>query len=330
MTFGPPAGSPFRGPSATASSAAAGLPFAGMPSELAERAEEILGEEPTHPAPDVGFSQHDYDRQPFTLRRFLGPHRRALTLAAALVVVETVAFQAGPLLIQIGLDRAILPRRAEVLVAVAAAYVAAIVVNVAAARARLSFTGRLGERLMYELRVKVFSHLQRQSLQFYDDRRAGVVLTRMTSDIDALAALFQDGLVNLAVQVLTLVVITVVLVALNPFLALVTLAAVVPAMLVTTWWFRGASERTYRTVRDRIAGVLSDLSESLAGMRVITATTAGATTPSTTPTSVAPTATPTSPPPPSGRCTARRARRSASWARPCCSSSGAAWCSTAP
>ena len=69
---------------------------------------------------------------------------------------------------------------------------------------------------MYELRVKVFSHLQRQSLDFYTEQKAGVVMTRMTSDIDALAALFQDGLVNLAVQLLTLVVITIVLVALNP------------------------------------------------------------------------------------------------------------------
>lgn len=272
MTFGPPAGSPFSGPSASQSSARAGLPFAGMPSELADRAQQILAEEPEHEAPDVSFSQHEYDREPFTLRRFLVPHRRALGLAVALVVVETVAFQAGPLLFQIGLDRAIVPRQSGVLVVVAAAYVAAIAINAVAARRRVLHTGNLGEQLMRELRIKVFSHLQRQSLDYYTDQKAGVTLTRMTSDIDALAALFQDGLVNLAVQMLTLLVIATVLVALNPTLAAITLLAVIPAMAVLTWWFRGASKRTYDTVRDKIALVLADLSENLAGMRVIVAT----------------------------------------------------------
>ena len=272
MSFGPPAGSPFSGPSATQSSARAGLPFAGMPSELAERAEEILAEEPDHPTPDVPFSQHDYDREPFTLRRFLGPHRRALTAAVGLVVVETIAFQTGPLLFQIGLDRAIVPRRPSVLIVVAVAYLAAIVVNAAAARRRILYTGKLGEQLMKELRVKVFSHLQRQSLDYYTDQKAGVTMTRMTSDIDALSVLFQDGLVNLAVQLLTLIVITVVLVALNPTLAAITLLVVIPAMAALTWWFRKASARTYDDVRDKIASVLADLSENLAGMRVIVAT----------------------------------------------------------
>lgn len=272
MTFGPPVGSPFGGPSAAQTSARAGLPFAGMPSELAERAEAILAEEPDHGPADVEFSATDYDRRPFTLARFLGPHRGALLAAIALVVVETIAFQAGPLLIQIGLDQAILPRRPSVLIAVALAYVAAIVVNAVAGRLRLRFTGRLGERLMYELRVRVFAHLQRQGLGYYTRQKAGVLLTRMTSDVEALAALFQDGLVNLAVQLLTVIVITVVLVVLNPLLAGITLLVVVPAMAVLTWWFRGASERTYGVVRDKIAGVLSDLSENLAGMRVIVAT----------------------------------------------------------
>lgn len=271
MSFGPPAGSPFSGPSASQTSAAAGLPFAGVPSELAERAEQILAEEPDHPTPKIGFNQRTTTEDRFTLRTFLSPHRRGLLIAIGLVIIETIAFQAGPLLIQIGLDQAIVPRRAGVLVYVAIAYLGAIAVNAVASRSRILFAGRLGERLMYELRVKVFSHLQRQSLDFYTEQKTGVLMTRMTSDIDALSALFQDGLVNLAVQVLTLVVITIVLVALNPLLASITLLVVLPAMLVLTYWFRGASERTYRDVRDKIANVLADLSESLAGMRVIAA-----------------------------------------------------------
>ncbi|MEM9564266.1 MAG: ABC transporter ATP-binding protein [Actinomycetota bacterium] len=272
MAFGAPAGSPFAGPSASQTSAAAGLPFAGMPTELADRAEEILDAEPTHPEPDVEFSQVDYDREPFTLRRFLWPHRLGLLGAFALVLVETLALQAGPLLTQIGLDRAIVPRDVGMLVLVAFAYLGAVGANVVASTARISYTGRLGERLMERLRVRVFTHLQRQSLDFFTREKVGVLLTRMTSDIDALAALFQDGLVNLAVQALTLIVITIVLTALNPTLAAITLLAVVPAMVLLTLWFRSASEVGYTRVRERIAEVLADLSESLAGMRVITAT----------------------------------------------------------
>ncbi len=272
MSFGPPAGSPFAGPSASQTSAAAGLPFAGMPSELAERATKILDAEPEHPEPNIDFSQAYYHRQPITFRPFLGTHRRALAGAVGLVVIETLALQAGPLLTQIGLDRAIIPRDASALVLVAIAYLAAVVVNTVASTARVAYTGRLGERLMYQLRVRVFSHFQRQSLDFFTGEKVGVLLTRMTSDIDALAALFQDGLVNLAVQVLTLVIITVVLFVLSPTLALITLLVVVPAMMALTFWFRSASEVGYQRVRERIADVLADLSESLAGMRVITAT----------------------------------------------------------
>ncbi len=271
MSFGgPAAGSPFGGPSASATSAAAGLPFAGVPTELAEKAKEILDQEPDHPTPDIPFSQADYDRRPLTLRRFLEPHRFGLLGAIVLVVLETLALQAGPLLTQVGIDRAIVPRDVNMLWWVGLAYLASIVVNTLSSYARIAYTGRLGEKLMYELRVRVFSHFQRQSLDFFTDEKTGRLMTRMTSDIDALSVLFQDGLVSLAVQGLTLVVITVVMLFLNTTLALITLAVVMPGMLLLTVWFRGASERGYNRVRDRIADVLADLSESLAGMRVIT------------------------------------------------------------
>lgn len=272
MSFGPPAGSPFGGPSASSTSARAGLPFAGVPSELAELAEQILAEEPNHPDPDVEFTQRNIETEPFTLRSFLGPHRLGLLGAALLVILETVALQAGPLLTQIGIDQAIRPRDAGVLWMVGLAYAAAIAVNTVASRVRVAYTGRLGERLMVSLRIRVFSHFQRQSLDFFTAEKSGRLMTRMTSDIDALAALFQDGLVNLAVQGLTLVIITIVMFTLDPLLAGITLLIVLPAMLALTAWFRTASERGYGRVRDRIADVLADLSESLSGMRVITAT----------------------------------------------------------
>ncbi|MEZ5342410.1 MAG: ABC transporter transmembrane domain-containing protein [Acidimicrobiales bacterium] len=139
------------------------------------------------------------------------------------------------------------------------------------ARVRILFTWRLGEDLMLDLRVRVFSHMQRQSLDFFTGEKSGRLLTRMTSDIDALSALFQDGLVNLFVQALTLVIITGVLVVLNPTLAAITLLVVLPAMGLLTRWFKSRSEYGYAQVRDRIAEVLADLAESLAGIRVIAA-----------------------------------------------------------
>jgi ATP-binding cassette subfamily B protein len=273
MGWGPPAGSPFAGPGSVASSSAAGLPFAGIPTELQERAEKILAGEPEHPPVEVPFDQHrtGEDRRPFTLRTFLAPNRGALSVAFLLVVIETIALQAGPLLTQIGIDDGITQGDFGVVVAVSAVYLATVLVNVGASAGRVAFTGRLGEKLLYQLRIRVFSHFQRLSLDFFTGEKAGRLMTRMTSDIDALVMLFQDGLVNLAVQGLTLVVIAVVLFVMSPTLAAITVLIVVPVMLVLTLWFRGASDRGYSVVRDRIAEVLADLQESLSGIRIITA-----------------------------------------------------------
>ena len=257
--------------SATQQSAAAGLPFAGIPEELEREAQAILDAEPDHPDPEVAYDPVGDDRPALTLRSLLAPHRQALAVAIALVVTETIALQAGPLLTQIGIDEAIVPGRRGVLVTVTALFVVSVALSIVAGRFRIAHTGRLGEQLTLDMRIRVFSHLQRLSLGWFTDEKAGRVLSRMTSDIESLTVLLQDGLVSLAVQALTLTVITVILFVLNPLLAAVTVAVVVPVMTVLTLWFRGASDRGYTAVRDRIADVLADLQENLAGIRVITA-----------------------------------------------------------
>jgi ATP-binding cassette subfamily B protein len=233
--------------------------------------DRILAREPEHPRPRVDFSRSRWDRRPFTLRRFLAPHWLALAGAFALVVLETVTLQAGPLLTQIAIDRGIHAGRADVVVGVALAYFGTAIVGVLATAARIAVTGRVGTELLLRLRVRIFSHLQRLSLDFFTDEKAGRLMTRMTSDIESLAALFHEGLVQLAVQALTLVVVSAVLVTLDPLLALVTILGIVPVMLVLTIWFRGVSNRGYLAVRERIAEVLSHLQESLGGIRIITA-----------------------------------------------------------
>ncbi len=272
MSFGPPAGSPMAGPTGAATSAAAGLPFAGVPEELQTRVETILDREPDHPEPDITFRQALSEEPPFTLRSFLGPYRGGLALALVLVVIETLSLQAGPILTQLGIDRGVIPGDFSAVAIAAGLYLGTVVLNTGVGAARISFTARLGERLMKALRIRVFSHLQRLSLSYYTDEKAGVIMTRMTSDIDSLAVLFQEGLVSMAVQALTLVTVTVVLFLYSPVLAAITLLVVVPFTTLMTLWFRTASDRAYGNVRDRIAAVLSDLSENLAGIRVITAT----------------------------------------------------------
>jgi len=259
------------GPSSHATSSAAGLPFAGIPSELAEGVEKLLDKEPEHPTPIVEFSQRVTDDTPFTLRSFLGPHKVMLLGAALLVILETATNLVGPLLTGWAIDHGVQAKNLHVLVLLFIAYLLAILVNGITNWARISFTGWFGEQMMLKLRIRVFSHLQRLSLDFFTGEKAGRLMTRMTSDIEALAHLFQEGIVQLFVQGLTLVIIAGTLFALSPRLAIITIVIVVPVMTVLSFWFRIVSDRGYERVRERIADVLSDLSESLAGIRIITA-----------------------------------------------------------
>ena len=266
------AGGGFGGGFAPGGGAASGLPFAGIPPELQSRVDRLLEQEPAHPPVEqVEFSHVSYDRRPFTLRRFLRPHRTALIGALGLVVVETFAMQAGPLLTQIGIDRGIRAGSRTTLLVVAGLYLLAVVLHTTASAARIAWTGRVGESLLFDLRIRIFSHFQRLSVTFFTEEKAGRLMTRMTSDLESLTALFQDGLVQMVVQGLTIVVVTGVLFTMDVELAAMTLLAVVPGMVALTWWFRGASERSYGAVRDRIADVLAHLAENLSGIRIVTA-----------------------------------------------------------
>ncbi len=261
----------FGGSQAQNAARDAGLPHAGVPGSLRKQVETVLAQEPEYPDVEVAFSHRQPKDPPFTLRTFLWPHRRWLFVALALVILETTMMQTGPLLTQVGIDRGVIAGNFGVLFVVVAAYLGSVVTGMICSLARIRFTGKMGERLMYALRIRVFSHYQRLSLNFYTNEKAGVLMTRMTSDLEALTILFQEGLVNFAVQALTLVVISIVLYVLNPSLATLTLVVVVPVTFVLSIWFRRISDLCYNQVRDRIGEVLADLQESLAGIRIITA-----------------------------------------------------------
>ncbi len=270
-------GAPMAGPGGSRSAAApgGGLPFAGIPHELQRGVDALLAEEPDHGEPNARFS-HRADTAAgarLSLRGLVFRHWRLGVAAAALVLIGSVVGQAGPALIEYGIDHGMTAGHHDftVVLVVGLIFLAAVIVTALAQRSQARVTGRLAARVMNDLRVQVFTHLQRLGLDFYTDEKAGVIMTRMTSDIENLQQLLQDGLAQLAVQALTMVVITVVLFTMSVELTLITLALVVPLLTLASLWFRRASAQGYERVRDGIANVLSDLSESLHGVRTVAA-----------------------------------------------------------
>jgi ATP-binding cassette, subfamily B, bacterial len=248
-----------------------GLPFGGIPSEMVPRVERLLASEPEHPDEEVDFSHVTPETEPFSLWSLLRPRWPTLLFGVVLVAIESITLQAGPLFTRWAIDDGVIARSTGWVVAMGLLYLASIIINTVVSRYRTSITGYLGQHLMKDLRIRVFSHIQRLSLDFFTDEKAGRIMTRMTSDIEALSDLLQDGIINLAVQVTTLLFLLGVMFWMNVRLALLITLAIVPVMTVMTLWFRQASERTYGDVRDRIADLLADLQENLSGIRIITA-----------------------------------------------------------
>jgi ATP-binding cassette subfamily B protein len=271
VMMGPSGGGVFGGPSATQSSASAGLPFAGVPSEMQEGAERILRGEPEHSDPVLSFERFVSDHTRFNLRALFEKRRAVALWGLVLLAIETVTALLGPVLTQQGIDNGVMQRDRNALYGTVWLFGLIILVNAITSFFRQRWNGRIGEDIMYDVRIKLFSHYQRMGLDWYTSEKSGVLLSRMTSDVEALTLLVNEGFVNLVIQALTISVVTVVLFYYNPLLAILLLALVLPPLIAMTLWFRGVSERGYFEVRDRIASVLADLSENLAGVRVIAA-----------------------------------------------------------
>ena len=248
---------------------AGGAPFAGIPPELEESVTALVASEPDHGVPDIVFEPRQPDRRPLTLSRMLRDRWKLALASLIFLTVETVGFQTGPYLTQIGIDHGIRDRHLSVIVWCGVLYVASVLITVLVERNRVRSTGRLAAQVMNDLRVKVFAHIQRLSLDYFTEEKAGVIMTRMTSDIEVLQQLLQDGLAQFAIQGLTMAVVTAVLFSYNWKLALLTVGIVMPALTFASLWFRSASERSYLRVRDTLAGVISDIAESLSGVRIV-------------------------------------------------------------
>ncbi|HKA02819.1 MAG TPA: ABC transporter ATP-binding protein, partial [Acidimicrobiales bacterium] len=203
----------------------------------------------------------------FRILRFVRPWWRWLVLGLALVVADAVLTLLGPFFIQWGIDHGVAAGDEAVLWWSSALFAVAVLLDWGAAWGYTFVTGQTAERLLYALRVKIFAHLQRLSLDYYDREMAGRIMTRMTTDVDALSQLIQTGLINAVVGLLTCVGVFVFLILLSPPLALAT-AAVLPPLLAATWWYQRASSVAYARARDSIASVNANLQESLSGVRV--------------------------------------------------------------
>ncbi len=251
------------------------LPFAGIPAELQVGVDRLLADEPEHAEPALAFAQVPAaaERRRLTLGGLVAAQRKLLAGALALVVVTAVAAQAGPKLTELAIDGGMTPGHRDLAVVglMAGLYLAATAVTALSQRWQARVTGRLAARVLFGLRLRVFAHLQRLSLDFFTEEKAGVLMSRMTSDIENLQQLLQDGLWQFAVQGLTMVVIAVLLFTMDVRLALLTVLIVLPVLVAMSMWFHRASERAYGRVRDGIANVLADLSESLHGYRVVVA-----------------------------------------------------------
>jgi ATP-binding cassette subfamily B protein len=272
--FGGPGGGPGSGAIAgmggTGTRRQGNTPFAGVPPELAAGVTLLEASEPGHPDPAETFS-HAPDDGRLTLWSLLSGRPGLLVTAAFAVGVEALLLQSGPYLVQVGIDHGIVARDVPVLVFAAVAFLASVALTAAATAVRIRTSGRLAAYSTRDLRVRVFTQLQRLSLDHYTTEKAGVTMTRMTSDVEALQQLVQEGFAQFLIHGLTMVVVTAVLVHYDATLAAITLLLVVPPLLLLTLWFRKAADVGYLRQRDTIAGLFAHLTESLNGVRVITA-----------------------------------------------------------
>jgi ATP-binding cassette subfamily B protein len=221
---------------------------------------------PIRDVPDIDAVREARHDPRFSLRRFLRPYRRPLALGLLLVVFDALATLAGPYLIRQGIDHGVLAGSRGALFAASLVFLAVTVADLADMIAETFVTGKTAEKLLFALRIRIWSHLQRLSLDYYDKEMAGRIMTRMTTDVDAFSNLLQTGLINAVVNVFTFVGVAAALCFMNLTLALTTLSVLVP-LIVATIIFRRLSARAYDRARERIAAVNASLQESLSGVR---------------------------------------------------------------
>jgi ABC-type multidrug transport system fused ATPase/permease subunit len=205
-----------------------------------------------------------------TLARFARPYTRRAVVAAFTLLVATGASVAGPVIAKEVIDSGIRTGDYNRVVLWVAAFLAVVVAGWIATAAQSYLTSWVGERVLADIRVAVFAHVQRLDLGFFERTPAGVVISRLTNDVEAMNSMVTDGPTTLLQNTLTLIGSAVVLLVLDWRLALATLT-VFPAMAIATAIFRRYSGRAYRRTRERMGDVTASLQEDISGVRVVQA-----------------------------------------------------------
>ncbi|MET9151515.1 ABC transporter ATP-binding protein [Streptomyces griseoflavus] len=225
---------------------------------------------PADDVPDVDERQAVRPEDSYGLRRLLRGFRTPLLISLALVAVDAGMGLLLPVLIRHGIDQGVTQAALGAVWAAALLGLLTVLVQWSAQTGEIRMTGRTGERVLYALRLKIFAQLQRLGLDYYERELTGRIMTRMTTDVDALSTFLQTGLVTAFVSVVTFFGIMVALLVLDVELALVVFATL-PPLIVGTYFFRRASVKAYELARERVSVVNADLQESVAGLRIVQA-----------------------------------------------------------
>ncbi|MEU5795572.1 ABC transporter ATP-binding protein [Streptomyces sp. NPDC047813] len=225
---------------------------------------------PATDTPDVDEDKAVRPEDSYGLRRLLHGFGLPLLVSLALVAVDAGASLVLPVLIRHGIDAGVTQLAIGAVWSASLLALLVVLVQWVAQIGETRMTGRTGERVLYTLRLKIFAHLQRLGLDYYERELTGRVMTRMTTDVDALSTFLQTGLVTAFVSVVTFFGIMVVLLVIDVQLALVVFITL-PPLIIATFFFRRASVKAYELARERVSALNADLQESVSGLRIVQA-----------------------------------------------------------
>ncbi|MFE5138168.1 ABC transporter ATP-binding protein [Streptomyces fagopyri] len=243
--------------------------LAGMPAtpELLAQVEALP---PATDTPAIDEARAVTPEESYGLRRLLHGFGLPLLVSLGLVAVDAGMSLLLPVLIRHGIDQGVSRMALGAVWVAAALALVTVLVQWSAQIGETRMTGRTGERVLYSLRLKIFAQLQRLGLDYYERELTGRIMTRMTTDVDALSTFLQTGLVTAFVSVVTFFGIMGALLVIDVQLALVVFVTL-PPLVVGTFFFRRASVKAYELARERVSAVNADLQESVSGLLILQA-----------------------------------------------------------
>ncbi|MCZ4510601.1 ABC transporter ATP-binding protein [Streptomyces sp. ActVer] len=225
---------------------------------------------PATDIPEIDEARAVTPEESYGLRRLLRGFGLPLLVSLGLVAVDAGMGLLLPVLIRYGIDQGVSEVALGAVWAASALALVTVVVQWVAQTGEIRMTGRTGERVLYSLRLKIFAQLQRLGLDYYERELTGRIMTRMTTDVDALSTFLQTGLVTAFVSVVTFFGIMVALLVIDVGLAVVVFLTL-PPLIIGTFFFRRASVKAYELARERVSVVNADLQESVSGLRILQA-----------------------------------------------------------